>query len=375
MINTPLDKQDAIRRGITDPDCAGDQSDHCDPASSNEDEILFQILDGIAVPAFVINRNHTVAYWNRACENLTGLTSSNIIGTTDHWKVYYESEHPTIADLILNNNIEDVIGTYYGTTWRRSQSIEGGYEAECFFPNTGERGRWLYVTASPIKSRSGSIIGAVETIQDITQLRFVENDLRHNLKELVKERTKDLLKTNEKLHDEIIERKKIEQELRRLTVTDHLTQINNRKMFIETLDREIKRFDRYQTNLSIIMFDIDNFKSINDTWGHDVGDDVLVKIADIVRGSIREINTFARWGGEEFLILLPDTALSEASALAERLRIIIAQAPILESLPVTCSFGVTQFTSQDDEKSFLKNVDTALYQAKDGGRNMVVSTA
>jgi diguanylate cyclase (GGDEF)-like protein len=121
------------------------------------------------------------------------------------------------------------------------------------------------------------------------------------------------------------------------------------------------------------MFDIDHFKEINDTCGHDVGDKALVTMTKRVAKCIRDTDIFARWGGEEFMILLPHTSLDDASILAERIRGRIEKDPFEKIGTVTSSFGVTQFVRQDTEEIFTKRADRALYRAKQKGRNRVIA--
>lgn len=165
--------------------------------------------------------------------------------------------------------------------------------------------------------------------------------------------------------------KEMEEELKRLSVTDQLTQVFNRVQFSRSLEEEIKRHKRYETDLSLIMFDIDHFKSINDTYGHDVGDTVLVGLAKLIQRCIRDTDIFSRWGGEEFMLLLPHTHIDNATKLAERIRtrIMANEFEVIGSL--TCSFGVTQFRSEDTDETFTKRVDNALYESKHSGRNRV----
>jgi diguanylate cyclase (GGDEF)-like protein/PAS domain S-box-containing protein len=165
--------------------------------------------------------------------------------------------------------------------------------------------------------------------------------------------------------------KEMEEKLKLLSITDQLTRIYNRVKFNDALKEEIKRLRRYETDLSIIMFDIDHFKSVNDSYGHDVGDKVLVSLVELVKECIRETDVFSRWGGEEFMILLPHTSLENASMLAERIRIKIMKHNFGEVDSVTCSFGVTQINNDDNSETFTKRVDNALYQSKRSGRNRV----
>ena len=155
---------------------------------------------------------------------------------------------------------------------------------------------------------------------------------------------------------------------------DNLTKLYNRQKFNEELDKEILRENRYQHRLSIIMFDIDDFKVVNDTYGHDVGDIVLIKIAQAVKKSVRSTDIFSRWGGEEFMILLPETSTEETHAIAEHIRKSISQISFEEfDSPITVSLGISEYiVNKDTKDSFLKNVDVALYEAKKSGKNKVV---
>jgi diguanylate cyclase (GGDEF)-like protein len=154
---------------------------------------------------------------------------------------------------------------------------------------------------------------------------------------------------------------------------DPLTEVYNRVKFNKVLEGMIYRANRYYLNFSIILLDIDHFKSINDEYGHNIGDKVLVELARLVKTVLRESDVFARWGGEEFVIIAESTNLKEASQLASKLRRIVAEYPFKEIGNVTCSFGVTEFKSGDTEIHLFERVDKALYEAKHNGRNQVVS--
>ncbi len=155
---------------------------------------------------------------------------------------------------------------------------------------------------------------------------------------------------------------------------DKLTGLFNRNKFDDIYSKEIKRAKRYGNDLSMVIFDLDNFKQINDNYGHLVGDEVLKEVANITVNSVREQDISVRWGGEEFLVLLPQTNLAGAVAAANKIKTsIITQVISSKSLNVTASFGVSQLLENDDEVSFISRSDGLLYEAKKTGKNKVVS--
>ncbi len=156
-----------------------------------------------------------------------------------------------------------------------------------------------------------------------------------------------------------------------LSMKDSMTRIYNRKKFLDELSAEIQRSVRYQHPLSLIMFDIDLFKRINDTYGHQTGDKAILQIVKLVRQSIRTTDIFGRYGGEEFIISLPETAIVEAALIAERLRVKIAELKIDDIGTLTCSFGVTHLIDNEGVDELIKRTDNALYLAKANGRNLV----
>lgn len=155
---------------------------------------------------------------------------------------------------------------------------------------------------------------------------------------------------------------------------DALTGLYNRNKFKELFGKEIRRGVRYNNDLSIVLFDIDHFKKVNDTYGHQIGDEVLKELSQIVIDNVREHDVIVRWGGEEFLILLPETSIEGAYTVAEKIRASIEDS-ILSSkkLKITASFGVCKLLEDDTEDSFLCRTDEALYEAKETGRNIVVT--
>ncbi len=159
----------------------------------------------------------------------------------------------------------------------------------------------------------------------------------------------------------------------RLAEHDALTGIYNRVKLNTIFPDLIYSANSYDKFFSIILFDIDHFKKINDTYGHTIGDSVLNELTYMVKNLLRESDMFVRWGGEEFIIILPITTISDASKLASRLRKNIEEHPFLHVGEITCSFGVASFNAGDTQMILIERADEALYQAKNGGRNQVVT--
>jgi diguanylate cyclase (GGDEF)-like protein/hemerythrin-like metal-binding protein len=160
-------------------------------------------------------------------------------------------------------------------------------------------------------------------------------------------------------------------ELSKLAGTDKLTGAWNRRRFEEALVNEMDRLKRYDHPLSTLMLDIDLFKKVNDVHGHSAGDQVLVKLASVLLANLRPSDTLTRWGGEEFVVLCPNTMLATAATLAERLRESIASTTFADVGQVTISVGVAECMMGEAWEDWFKRADAALYRAKDGGRNQV----
>ncbi|MGJ3523304.1 sensor domain-containing diguanylate cyclase [Nitratidesulfovibrio sp. D1] len=174
------------------------------------------------------------------------------------------------------------------------------------------------------------------------------------------------------------EHREAQERLRELATTDGLTGLANRRRFLEALEHEVQRHRRYGTPLALVSIDVDRFKRVNDTWGHAVGDAVLRALSAICRAEVRDVDTVGRIGGEEFAVLLPDTAPEEAMAVAERLRVAVQAAPLLTAagpLSVTLSLGVAASPPCDGADALLREADRALYRAKARGRNRVEQAA
>jgi diguanylate cyclase (GGDEF)-like protein len=196
----------------------------------------------------------------------------------------------------------------------------------------------LQILASTIRNNDQDIIGSAALIRDVTTEKNLQDELRH------------------------------------LAISDSLTGLFNRRYLDTSLTNELDRSKRYGHEMSIVMFDVDNFKQFNDEHGHDQGDRVLQSIANTVRGVIRSIDIPCRYGGEEFLVILPETDFERALAVGERIRAAVERASI-DGLKVTVSIGVASYPQimASTHQQFIEVADKALYEAKRAGRNCMRS--
>ena len=316
----------------------------CSELAHKSDILLSQILQGTFIPTFVIDGRRIITHWNKALENLAGLSASEMIGTRNHWRLLYPSERPLMADLVVGKASEDTIASYYGGKYRKSATLEAAYEVEDYFP---ELGRWLFFAVSPLTDGNGAIIGAIETLQDITVQKKAEEELRQS-----------------------------EQRYREMSITDSLTKLFNSRHFFRQLGNEVERAKRYGFALSLILLDIDDFKKYNDSYGHLEGDDVLKALANVIRKNLRTSDSAFRYGGEEFTLLLPETESENAFIAAERLRkdfknLVLSPSPGVE-VHMSVSIGVSRYVPDEQPSSFLKRADEAMYKAKKQGKNCVL---
>ena len=173
---------------------------------------------------------------------------------------------------------------------------------------------------------------------------------------------------------DVTARRQAREDLLQQATHDPLTGVFNRRQLEDVLRKEVVRAERHARPLSVAMMDADHFKAINDTYGHQTGDEVLRAISDRCRKSLRSHDVFGRYGGEEFVIVFPETNLEEAGAVAERLRVAVAENPIQvgdNALGVTVSIGLAAYAPGQDVDKLFQRADSALYTAKQDGRNLV----
>jgi len=209
-----------------------------------------------------------------------------------------------------------------------------------------------------ITNEKGKIAGVITQSE---LLRIVNNKWM----EILKEKGNELSKINKKLMEKA-------ESLEKKASTDFLTELYNRRKFDNLIEYELKQIKRYNhRDFCIILADIDEFKYINDTYGHNIGDMILQDIARIIKVSLRSSDIACRWGGEEFALALSETNIEQAIIVAEKLRSSIESYQFTNDLRLTCSFGISQFHPNDDYLNMFKRADEALYKAKHSGKNKV----
>lgn len=212
-------------------------------------------------------------------------------------------------------------------------------------------------TVIPILDVDGDVVEYIAIRHDITELEETKQQLR-NINKAMKHKVDELYSMTNALEQKAFK--------------DNLTGINNRENFEEFFSLEIANAKHNNKSLSLIIFDVDHFKLVNDTYGHQAGDIILIDLVNLIADNIKKGDIFARWGGEEFVILAPQTEIIGATNLAENLRKIVQSHPFsYVDKEITLSFGIAQLCETDDKKTLFEKADSALYEAKKNGRNRI----
>lgn len=283
----------------------------------DEADKLSKAIEQIDDIVYITDKLGNIAYVNGAYCRHIGYTREEVIGHNSR---------------ISKSGMHD--REFYKELWR---TILSGEVYRNTLINRKKNGDLYYEkkTISPLKDEHQEIVGFISTGKDVTQETM--------------------------LH----------QEIERIATIDNLTGIYNRHKFESLFTLESERSRRFAHPLSMILIDIDHFKSVNDTYGHDIGDGVLKRLAEIVQVNIRKIDIFARWGGEEFLVLSPSTDLDNIRILAEKLRSAVECADFREAGHITISLGISTFENTDTFSDLFKRADQGLYHAKNNGRNRI----
>ncbi|PUA18406.1 diguanylate cyclase [Glaciimonas sp. PCH181] len=314
--------------------------------TEKERNFAIRLMQHLVLPTFVLDPQCKVVVWNIACERLTGIPASEVIGTSDHWRGFYSAPRPCLADLIVRERAKDVSELYmqYKQHKNITETSKGLYaENWCVMPQVGNR-LYLAIDAGPIYDDGGNLIAVVETLRDMT----VQKEAQRALQELATQ--------------------------------DGLTGIANRRTFDAALQTEWDRAVRDGTTLTLLMVDVDHFKDYNDNYGHQAGDECLKRVAKaMATAPLRPGDLVARYGGEEFAVILPDVSVEGAKVVAERIRTSVEQLQISGTQGmdkfVTVSIGAATAKAWTTSSSaaLIAAADLSLYQAKHAGRNRVVA--
>jgi len=296
------------------------------------------MVQSIDVGIVVVNKDYNIEVWNSFMQNHSNRTPAEVVNKN------LFSTFPDISKEWLERKLEAVwlLKSRAFTTWETRPYL---FRFQNYHPITGSS-EFMYqnITFSPLVSSDGTISHICIIIYDVTDVAV---------------NRKIMLSANKQLES--------------LSRTDQLTQLNNRGYWEECLQQEFSRVSRTKQNSTLIMFDIDHFKKVNDTYGHQAGDEVIRITSGILTETIRKTDIAGRYGGEEFVAILIDTSAKQAMILAERLRELIASCPVYHDetkINYTVSIGIAEFTKElANHSAWIESADQALYQAKESGRN------
>ena len=288
---------------------------------------LSEIIEGLHDGLYFTDTNRIITFWNKGAERISGFTSAEVIGRP-------------CSDNILNH--VDAEGTnlcMQGCPLSLTIVDAAHREAEVFMHHKDGHRIPVMVRASPLKDRKGAIIGGIELFTDLS----------------------NILANNYRI-----------KELEKLALLDNLTQLANRNYLEREIEARFQEMKRLGVPFALLFIDIDHFKKVNDTFGHDIGDKVLQFVADSLVVNSRPFDLFGRWGGEEFLGVIRNIGPEELVRIGNRMRILVEHAYILHQdrkLSVNISLGATMAQADDTLDSLVKRADTLLYESKRLGRN------
>jgi diguanylate cyclase (GGDEF)-like protein/PAS domain S-box-containing protein len=288
-----------------------------------------KLLDNLFDGVYFVDLNRRITYWNNAAERITGYSKSEAVGSC--------CSDNLLRHLDENGRELCLIGCPLAAS-----SLDGKTrESSVFLHHKLGHRVPVFVRTSPVRDNKGAIIGAVEIFSDNSS-------------------SMQILHEFEKLKQDVY--------------LDPLTNVGNRRYGEMTLSTRIYELQAHDIPLGVLFMDIDHFKRFNDQYGHKTGDDVLVMVAKSISLSLRKMDVVARWGGEEFVVILPGASRMVIQSLAERIRILIEHSFFLvadDKLSVTVSIGATLSQTDDSAESIVNRADRLMYLSKSGGRNRV----
>ncbi len=312
-------------------------------------EEAYCVMDFLPLGALVVDRQMRIRFFNSCLEFWTGMHREEVLGRPVQ-DVFEPINRPIVLDRfreIFAGGPPAVFSYHLHSHLVPAPLPDGGM-------------RLQHGVAFGMKGPDGAVNRLVLSLQDITELHS---------------RLQENLRIKAALEDEILRRQEVESRLRDMATKDHLTCLFNRRAFFDQLHVEVNRARRYDQPMSLMVIDLDGFKSINDRWGHQMGDEVLQRFAATSAQELRATDVLARIGGEEFAVILPQTTGQEALMVAQRIRRSGAGARVPSpgggEFGYSASFGVASLDENMDSAQLLQCADHALYAAKKAGRNRV----
>ncbi|WP_149087713.1 sensor domain-containing diguanylate cyclase [Pseudomonas prosekii] len=318
----------------------------------NED-MLHTIMELVSDGIWDWNANTGFVYRNPGWYEMLGYSPHSLENTVLTWE-----------SVIHPDDYSRVMAAFDAYLAQRA----AGYQAEYRCRKQDGSYIWIedrgFILARNADGSVARMIGAHRSIEDKKRLLEELERRNHSLEALVEERTWELSRVNQQLQIQL-------EENRKLAETDALTAIANRYRLEKALPQECDRAQRFRQPLALIAMDIDDFKIINDHYGHALGDAALVQVVECLKKQLRDGDLLARWGGDEFIMILPNTALAEARAIAEQVRHGLTDLPPVGDYQVTMSFGVVQRFDEEQQTGLLARADQALYRSKVMGKNVI----
>ena len=322
------------------------------PVDLNED-MLQAILDLTSDGIWDWNANTGFVYRNRGWYAMLGYAPHGLENSVLTWEnLIHPEDFPRVMQL-FDDHLQQRSPRYLAQYRCRMQ--DGSYT------RIEDHG---YVVARNADGSVARMIGAHRSIEDKQRLVEQLEQRNKSLEAIIDERTRELSRVNQQLQVQL-------QENRKLAESDSLTGIANRYRLETALPLECERAERFRQPLSLIAMDIDDFKVINDHYGHALGDAALVHVVETIKRCVREGDLLARWGGDEFIMLLPNTPVTTAQVLAETIRFELESLAPVGDYQVTLSFGVVERFADEQKTGLLARADQALYRSKIVGKNVI----
>ncbi|WP_421229624.1 sensor domain-containing diguanylate cyclase [Aeromonas jandaei] len=321
--------------------------------SDLSESVVHGILEVISDGIWDWNANTGFVYRNPGWYQMLGYEPHSLGNTVFTWEsVIHPDDMAAVMakfDLCLNGSAHEYRAEY------RCRTRDGDY-------------LWIEDCGHIIaRNPDGSVARMIGAHRNIHASKLLQEQLErrnHSLEQLIAERTAELARLNDELLRKVDEN-------RLLAETDALTGAASRYRLERVLQLECERARRFHQPFTVIAMDVDNFKQINDSYGHHTGDQTLINIVALIRRHIREIDLLARWGGDEFMVVLPNTRHAEAQLVASKFQLLLQRETICPHGPATLSFGLAEYEQDEQKESLMVRADRALYQAKLQGKNRI----